>query len=209
MEYRQAVKHPTFYLAGVTVLLTGFMLQGISSAYNAHLKDIGIDPGYIATIASVSSLLLTCSKLLVGVMYDKLGLRTVMLICQSSAVLAFAVLLLINTSAFGLSMAVIYTIFKALALPLETLMIPLIVYDLFGDASADKILGVFLALNYTGYALGEPIINLCYDVLGSYNLAFAICAVLMLAITVLFRFALRSGYRDKIEILDRQELAAE
>ncbi len=208
MEYRQAVKRPTFYLAGVTVLLTGFMLQGISSAYNAHLKDIGIDPGYIATIASVSSLLLTGSKLLIGVMYDKLGLRTVMPICQISAVLAFAVLLLINTSAFGMSMTVAYTVFKTLALPLETLMIPLIVYDLFGDASADKILGVFLSLNYTGYAIGEPIINLCYDVLGSYNLAFAICAVLMLAITVLFQFALCSGYRDKKEILTRQELDA-
>lgn len=204
IEYRQAIKRPTFYLAGVTVLFTGLMLQGIGSSYAAHMKDVGIDAGYIATIASVSSILLTCSKLLVGVMYDKLGLKIVMLICQISAVLAFAVLLLINASGVGMTMAVAYTIFKTLALPLETLMIPLIVFDLFGDASADKILGIFLALNYTGYAVGEPLINLCYDVLGSYKLAFVLCTILMLVVTVLFQFVLRTGYRDKKEIIDAQ-----
>lgn len=204
IAYAQAVRRPSFYLAGVTVLLTGLMLQGIGSAYMPHLKDIGFEPGYIATIASVSSILLTCSKLLVGVMYDKLGLKVVMLLCQISAVLAFAVLLFINASRVGVVLAIAYTIFKTLALPLETLMIPLIVYDLFGDDSADKILGIFLALNYTGYAIGEPLINLCHDVLGSYHLAFALCAVLMIAVTVLFQFALRSGNRDKEEILNLQ-----
>ena len=209
IEYRKAIKRPAFYLAGASVLMTGFMLQGIGSSDAAHLKDVGIQADSIAAIASVSSILLTCSKLLSGVLYDKLGLRPVMLICQISAILAFAILLLIEASAFGISMAFAYTILKTLALPLETLMIPLIVYDLFGDVSADKILGVFLALNYTGYAIGEPIINLSYDLLGSYKLAFSICAVLMLLITVLFQFALRSGYKDKKEIIEQQELAAE
>lgn len=204
IEYREAVKRPAFYMVAVCVLVTGMMLQGIGSSYAAHLKDVGIDASYIATIASISSILLTCSKLLSGVMYDKLGLKPVMLICQISGVLAFAVLLLINSSGFGMSMAAVYTVFKTLALPLETLMIPLIVYDLFGDAAADKILGIFLAFNYAGYAIGEPLINLCFDLLGSYKLAFGICVVLMLGVTVLFQFAFRSGNKDKKKILDAQ-----
>lgn len=208
IEYREAIKRPAFYMVAACVLLTGMMLQGIGSTYAAHLNDVGIDSGYIAMIASVSSILLTCSKLLSGVLYDRFGLKPVMLICQISGVLAFSVLLLINASGFGMSMAVVYTVFKTLALPLETLMIPLIVYDLFGDASADKILGIFLAFNYAGYAIGEPLINLCYDLQGSYKLAFAICAGLMLAVTVLFQFVLKLSQKNKDLIAQRETLNA-
>lgn len=208
IPYARAIRNPVFYLAGATVFFTGFMLQGIGSAYIPHLTDIGFDTGYIANISSFSSVLLTCSKLTAGGMYDKLGLRTVMLVCQSSGVLAFSVLLFIVPSQAGIVLAVVYSVLKTIALPLETLMIPLIVHDLFGDASADKILGMFLALNYAGYALGEPLINLCYDVTGSYIPVFAICTLLMLALTVLFQFVLKLSQKNKDLIAQRETLNA-
>ena len=83
-------------------------------------------------------------------------------------------------------LAVVFALLYALSLPLETLVIPLIVNDLFGAVSFDKILGLFIAMNYTGYALGAPLVNLCYDILGSYKPAFALYSLLMVISCIVF-----------------------
>ena len=75
-----------------------------------------------------------------------------------------------------------------LALPLETLIIPLIVNDLFGSTSYDKILGIMVGMNYVGYALGAPLVNLCYDVLGSYKPVLLLFSALMIPIAIVFQF---------------------
>lgn len=204
IEYKQAIKRPTFYVAGLIVFLTGFMLQGINTVYAAHLKDSGLDAGYVATVASIFSLTLTFTKILVGAMYDRFGLKTVMLVCQLAGAVAFIAMLFIGASAGGMVLAIIFALLYALSLPLETLVIPLIVNDLFGNASFDKIMGLFLAMNYTGYALGAPIINLCYDILGSYKPAFLIYSAMMVVTFLVFRLVIRSAYKEKEEIIARQ-----
>lgn len=204
IEYKQAIRRPTFYVAGLIVLLTGFILQGINTVYASHLKDSGLDPAFVATIASVFSLTLTFSKILVGAMYDKFGLKVVMLICQLAGVVAFIAMLFIQSSMTGMVLAVIFALLYALSLPLETLVIPLIVNDLFGNVSFDKIMGIFIAMNYTGYALGAPIINLCYDMLGSYKPAFIIYSALMLVTLFVFQAVMKTAYKDKEAIIAQQ-----
>ena len=204
MEYAQAIRRPTFYIAGLIVFLTGFMLQGINTVYAAHLKDSGLDPAYVATIASVFSLTLTVTKILVGAMYDRFGLKVVMLVCQLAGVVAFVAMIFIQSSMTGMVLAVVFALLYALSLPLETLVIPLIVNDLFGNASFDKILGMFIAMNYTGYALGAPIINLCYDMLGSYKPAFMLYSALMLVTLFIFRGVMNTANKDKEMILSQQ-----
>ncbi len=204
IDYKQAIKLPYFYLAGLIVFLTGFMLQGINTVYAAHLKDTGLDPGYVATVASIFSLTLTFTKVLVGALYDRTGLRTVMLICQLSGMVAFIAMIFMNGSALGMSLAMVFALLYALSLPLETLVIPLIVNDLFGNASFNKIMGLFVAMNYVGYALGAPTINLCFDFLGSYTSAFITYSVLMLVTCILFRFVIRAADKEKEKIMSLQ-----
>lgn len=197
IHYTTAKKRPYFYLSAVMVLLTGFILQGITGVYAAHMKDVGLNAGYIATVVSVFSLSLTASKLVVGALYDRFGLRLVLILCQGSTVLAFMAMIFLDTSIFGMILAMVFAVFYALALPLETLVIPLIVNDMFGVASYDKILGIFCAMNYTGYALGAPIVNLCYDVFGSYKPILLTFSLLLIPISVVFQFGIRA---TKIEL---------
>lgn len=197
IKYEEAKKRPYFYLSAMMVLLTGFILQGITGVYAAHMKDIGLNAGYIATVVSVFSLSLTASKLVVGALYDRFGLRAIMLLCQFSTVLAFAALLLVDVSSLGMVLAMIFAIFYALALPLETLVIPLIVNDMFGVASYDKILGIFCAMNYIGYALGAPIVNLCYDMCGSYKPILLVFSLIMIPICIVFQFGIRAAQKEK------------
>ena len=194
LEFFQIRKKKYFYLAGATVLMFGICLQGMNSAYMAHLKDVGMSSEFRAMVQSLFMLFLTATKLIVGWMYDRFGLPTVMAVCPIAAVVAFLVLTLVaGTSLTAMTMAMVFCVLYALALPLETLVIPLIVNDIFGSVSYEKMLGIFTAINYTGYALGSPAINLTYDVFGSYNYALLVCAGVMLCGCITFRFVLKEA----------------
>lgn len=183
-----------FYLAAVTVLLFGVCLQGVNSAYIAHLKDVGMSSGFRATVQSLFMLFLTATKLIVGWMYDRFGLPAVMAICPVSAVIAFLVLTLVaGTSVTAMTLTLTFCVLYALALPLETLVIPLIVNDLFGHVSYEKMLGIFTAVNYIGYALGSPIINLTYDLFGTYRYTLWVGAGVMLCGCIAFRLVLKEA----------------
>lgn len=91
---------------------------------------------------------------------------------------------------FHKSVKLLEGVFSVVALPLETVMIPLFASELFGNKDFDKVLGVFIAANYAGYALGAPLGNLCYDVFGSYNVSFVIFGILMIFASVAMQFSI-------------------
>lgn len=195
------VKHcPWFYLAALTVFLTGFILQGITGIYAAHLKDIGMKPEFVATVVSVFSLSLTGTKLLVGAIYDKAGLRPVMILCQCSTIVSLILLAVLNSSGVGMVLAIVFAVLYALALPLETLAVPLIVNELFGAASYDKLLGIMTAMNYLGYAVGAPIINLMYDTFGSYDLALYLFGGMMIPVGIAFQFVMNAAKKTALQV---------
>lgn len=61
--------------------------------------------------------------------------------------------------------------------------------------------GIFVSVNTVGFALGSPVMNIIHDKLGSYVIAFAVCGVLMIVVTVVMQFVIRSAhqFRKKIE----------
>lgn len=200
IDWTVARKKPYFYIAAAAVLITGMSLQGINSAYIAHMRDVGLTAEFVAAMASAFSLMITVSKIVVGWMYDRFGLKTVMLICPLSAAVGFSLLAFIGPSASGMVLAACFGVLYALALPLETLVIPLIVNDLFGAVSYDKMLGIFAAINYVGYAIGAPLVNLSSDVFGTYSYVLLFCGALMVSVCVGFRFVMKSVEKTKKEL---------
>lgn len=196
-----AKKKLYFYLACGCILLTGMTLQGTSGIYAAYMKDVGIDAGVVANVVSTYAICLTLSKLVVGFLYDRFGLRWVMLVCQSAAVACYIVMLLLGPSPAGIIFAFVFGVLLALALPLETLVVPLITNDLFGATSYEKILGIFMAMNYAGYALGSPVANLSYDGFGSYKPMLVCLAVLIFTILVFFQFIINAAYKQKKAVM--------
>ncbi len=192
------VRHKSFfYVSGIIVLLTGLCLQGISGAYAAHLQDVGLTPSLIAAVVSINSLAMTASKILTGWMHDRFGLSVVMTTCQIAAVAAFLCLALAGSASYGIVLTIAFAVLYAVALPLETLLVPLLVNNFFGIIAYDKILGLFAALNYAGYALGAPLVNLCFDAVGSYKPILIAFAALMVVVTVAFRIVFRSVIKFK------------
>ena len=172
---------PVFYFVCISVFLFLLLIQSIYGIYAAYMKDIGLDAGVIATVASILTLALAASKMLVGFLYDRLGLSPVLGICQIAFVLAAVILICLQ---FALSplLAILFALIFPISMPLETVCISLIASDFFDRESFEKRLGVISAAGSAGAAIGSPLINLCYDLIGSYIPIIILWGVLMLFI---------------------------
>lgn len=203
MEYEEAIRKPYLYVTLACMFLTGMVLQGLSGIAAPHMYDIGLDVDYVAVLVSISGILLSCSKFLTGYLYDRFGMRISMNICLISAFVSMAILSVLTNTPVGRVLAFIRTIFGALALPLETVMLPIFATEFFGNKPFEKLVGIFVSVSAAGFAVGSPFGNVCYDIFGDYKIAFMIFAILMLFVAVALQFALAAANRDKKVILEK------
>ncbi|MCI6529310.1 MAG: MFS transporter [Clostridiales bacterium] len=180
-----------FYLLLVCVFLTGFILQSTTGVSAAHMKDVGLDAGYVAAVVSAHALSLTVCKFLTGVIHDHAGLRKTVLLCDCAAITVLILLAEVTATPTGRVLAMTYGILSALALPLETIILPLIAQDLFQGPQYNKMLGIIVSVNTAGYAVGTPIANLTFDCLGTYQPMLLASACVMAGVTICIQQLLR------------------
>ena len=201
MDYADAKKKGYFYIAALCIFATGMCLQALSGIAAAHMKDVGLEPDFVARMVSLQALVMACTKFLTGVSYDKFGMRVTMTICDVAAVIATVLLTLTTATATGMALAAAFAVMVALALPLETIMLSLFAAELFGNRAFPKTMGIFAAVNTAGYAVGNPIANWVFDTFGSYNPIILTFGAIMLAVTIVFQFILSAAYKDRKIIL--------
>jgi MFS family permease len=206
ISYTRAKATPYFYVALVCIFFTGFCLQGITGIAKAHMRDVGLTAEYVAYAMSFHSLALAGFKFLTGLIYDKFGLRFTTSMCSITASVVMLLLALITNSPIGMAIAMIYSIFSSLALPLETIMLPIYAADLFGEHSYEKVLGIFVSVNVMGYALGTPSVNLCFDLVGTYKPILFVCSAIMLAVTVVMQLVVSKAHKMRAEVTARKEI---
>ncbi|MBP3633392.1 MAG: MFS transporter [Oscillospiraceae bacterium] len=184
-----------FYVCAVCVFLTGMLLHATGNVSAAHMEDRGISAAIITNISSISSLVLLCSKMLTGISFDKFGLRFTMTICNLFAVVAIVLLAFVQ----GPATAYASGIFKALSLPLETIMLPLIAAELFGRKSYAHMMGLLVSFNTLGYAVGGPVINLFYDLTGSYVSVMLALGGIMIAVSIAMQYCISTAHKIRKE----------
>ncbi len=200
ITFQEAIKKPYFYCAIFCIAGTGIILQGTGGVSSAHLSDVGISYDFIAEVSVLSSVMLAVMKFGSGIMYDKFGLRLTITICSLAAIGELVLLCVITDSDVGRILVVVRTVLSAIALPLETIIIPLYACDLFGEKDYSKMLGVFISASTAGCALGSPIMNFCFDALGSYLTAFIACVALMLIVVVMIQYVITAGHRTRAQV---------
>ena len=205
ISFRKALRTPYFYVAAGTVFLTGLVLQSINGVAATHIKDVGIDTDFMSTVMSVHSICLALFKFLTGFVYDRKGLRFTMILCYLAGILTMAALYFIQPTGFGMGASVFYAVVSSLALPLETVMLPIITGDLFGRKDYAKILGIIVAVNTAGYALGAPLAGFVFDLMGSYRPTFVVGSVIFAVLVVIVQFTLNAANRMKDRVAEEAE----
>ena len=174
---------PYIIVALICVFFTGLILQSINMIADPHFKDNGVDLALVTTIMSLHSIAISASKASIGFIYDKSGLRTSLIVCYGAVIISTPALLLVSPSGVGISLGFVYSLVSSIAIPLQTVMIPIIVKELFGEKDFNKALGIFVAANTAGYA-ATPVADFIFDATGSYDTWIIICFAIMVAITV-------------------------
>jgi predicted MFS family arabinose efflux permease len=198
VEWKQVLKTPSFYLICFCVILGSGAAMAVYNSVAAHLEDVGLDSAVITRVMSVSSILLFVAKLLSGVIYDRFGLLTATLSSDLAAIVAFLLLAAAGTSD---TCAVLGELLLPFCLPIATVLLPLLASDLYGEKSVTQVTGVFLSVNYVGYAVGGVVINRAFDLARSYIPILFVFAGLMVLVTVLIAVLIRRGEaaRDALE----------
>ena len=203
IEFSSAIRKFYFWGALVCIFFSGFIIQGTYGIVAMHLKDVGIDYGAVKGLLSFSSLILATAKFMTGFVYDKKGLRIASGFCTVIAIATTFLLALVKGDSTGFILAVIYSAISPFAMPLETIMLPIYALDLFGNKSYAKILGIFVSVNVSGFALGAPVMNLCYDIWGSYVPALIIVGCIMAAVFVLLQFVISAAHKEQKIIVEK------
>ena len=190
---RRLVRRPFFYMVTALAFLVGFLTNPIYTAATTHLIDRGISPGFVAGMLSVMFFILALTKTVIGYMYDRLGLKRVVLMCLGADVLAILLLSRAATTAHVIA----YTALIAIAIPLETVMMPMIVKDLMGGRVYRLMYGFFMAVCTAGSAIGNPVINAAYDRDGTYVPVLGVLTLLALGAAALFWVCTRLSGRFK------------
>lgn len=211
IDFDKAKTMRLFYVAAICIFFTGFCLQGVGGVAKAHMKDVGLDPQYIIYVMGFHSISLAGFKFLTGILYDKFGLRITTSICSLAGAVVMFLLAIITNSPAGMVIALIYSVFSSLALPLETIMLPIYASDLFGERSFEKVLGIFVSINVTGYAIGGPVVNMFHDIPalgGSYRPILFICCIIMVLVTVTMQFVTAKMNKIKEKVIAEEEARA-
>lgn len=212
IEFSQVKKKTYFYLTFLFILLTGISMQSVGTISIVYMEDLGFNAQFVATTATVSSLILTFAKIFMGFTYDKRGLRFTLVFSQLCVIIGFLLKATLNLSGIGtlgMVCAMTATVLGTIALPLETVMIPLISNDLFGTASYDKVLGIFYSANSLGLCLGAPLCDTYRDLTGgSYASCYWFFIGMMILVLVGFQLVIRAAHKDKRKILEHSEQTA-
>ncbi len=180
------LKNTTFLFASATFFAFAMLIQSIYGTYAAYMKDVGMGTAQIVTVASILTLSFAAAKILVGALSDRWGIFPVLTMCQLSFVLALGMLMYLRSAAC-LPVAILFSVLLAISMPLQTVCLPLITGALFSEDAFEANLGFFSAAACLGAALGSPVINLCYDTLGSYVPVFILWFAVMALIALGYR----------------------
>lgn len=191
-EYESLATKPAYYI--VIISLAVYALLSVNPIATPHYKDIGFTGEFIALSLSIGSVALAVAKILVGIIYDRRGIKIAVNICLFSA-LAAKLLLFIITAEMKF-VAIAYTVLISIATPLETVMIPIIVLDLFGRKSFNKTLAITTSFFTVGQALNAPLINLPYDFMNNYMISFVASTIASVVVIITLNISIISLKRD-------------
>lgn len=168
-----------------TALIT---MSGVSLMNNVspHLTNIGYSATFSANITALVMGSLAIGKLILGNLYDKIGVRKATFIsCISIAIGCFsmiyaqhniALVMLVLTVGIGCS-------FLTVALPIITQMV-------FGQRDYNSILGIISASHSLGGMISPMIIGYIYDLSQSYNPSYTMMTILAVISTLFFQLSL-------------------
>lgn len=194
ISVQETKRHPAFWMMTGCVLVICICVTGASSVLVAHFQDKGYSAMEAAQFQSVYMLVLAGIKLLGGWVSEKIGGKALGVISTVGAVAALLMLTDVSTPLIAYAAVS----FLSLAITMTSVTVPLLTESVFGTETTTGILGIILGVSSLASVFSVPISTLCHDMVGSYDPAFKISAlVTTLMLAVLFVIFRMFGKKEK------------
>ena len=191
----EALKTIRFWAILICSVIILISINALMLTISPHLSDIGYSITFSANILALTMGALALGKLLLGYMFDKLGLRaTTTLSCFATL---FAMIGLIFANHY--IALVIIIIGAGLGSAYATIANPIITQSLFGRRDYISIYGVLSAANALGGVIAPILTGYIFDRTGSYITSFIIMAILSFIVLVTYQFIFPKTAKIKIE----------
>lgn len=181
---RYSRKFAFFYVLAAGMLFNGFLAGGVIQHYNPFLQE-NFGPATAAWLISLGSAVAIVAKLIVGWIFDRLGNRKCMIISGFSGAAVYLVYAFLGTN---LTAMICTIFFDGLGTSIQTMGINLLTASIFGAANYSENYGYMKMSQQAGMAIGAIVIAFIFDSLGSYQMAWVACSVMMLlsAISIIY-----------------------
>ena len=171
---RDLLKKPHIMSSMICLFFMGFLLAPLLSITPAHMTDRNFNYIFASKISGAIMLVLAFSKVLLGVVNDRFGIKISMSIGLITFILSALLLLFMNNEVI----AWLYSLSYGTSFATLSVLLPLFILAVAGEEDYTAIIGIGISLMSAGVAVGTPALNISYDLMGSYDLALAIFAVL-------------------------------
>jgi sugar phosphate permease len=190
LTLQEALRTRTFWAIGLSGMLTFYSILALYSHLFLHMRGMGYEPLKAGAAISLLGLLALTGKLANGALADRIDRRMVfigsllvMLVGLAGMVTLRRDLVLPSVALVGLGWGGVYTLYNVLSV------------TNFGLKSAGRINGMISMLESLGGGLGIWLTGVIYDRYGSYQVAFSIMVVFVVA-SMLLGTQIRNEVRE-------------
>ena len=185
----QAFRTTSFWL--LVAAVTGIALSQAGPHVHtvAFLSDIGYSTAFVSLITSAYMLLLTASKVIIGILFDRLGSLKGSMLIGGSCVF-FPILALFA------SFPVVpwfYALFLALASSGSTILGTVLTINYFGRKDFSRVYSIVSVFIYIGVAVSSPLLGVIHDVTGNYSSAWLLIIGMGIAVCICLLGAYRTS----------------
>jgi MFS family permease len=176
----------TFRFWGISVASVLLSIVGISLMLNIspHLTNAGYSVTFAANIVALTMGALAIGKIILGSLFDRLGLRTATSIAVSFLIIGTVGMIYV-TNYIALFAVVAGT---GLGTAFYTIANPIITTKVYGNKDYSSIYGFLTAVIGLGGIISPLIVGFLYDSSGSYFSSYKLMLVLGIAVLVLYQF---------------------
>lgn len=178
LSAEEVMAMPVFWILAICSVSTVMCISFLSPTLSPHLSDNGYSVTFAAMMASISMGALAIGKLILGKMFDRLGVRT------TAAVACFCTFIGLVGMIFCRHSVALVAIVLGIGLGCSfgAVCLPIITQTIFGMKSFNSIFGKLSAATSLGGAIAPVISGRSFDSFGSYVPVYIASTVVMIIV---------------------------
>jgi MFS family permease len=192
-ESRTTKIYPFFWALLIAASLAGLTGGGVLANMPNYLNDLNFSVSRISFVTSAYAGSLVLGKIILGLLYDRLGGKKATLISGSLMSLSLVLMMYIEKT----PLLILMLIFIGIGLAIGTVSITWLTNFFFGKENYSKYYGTVQFANSLGIAVGVPAIAAALENLGNTNLLWIALTGLSLVMVSLFLVSIHSNKRLK------------